>query len=461
MTQMRRNQKKRHPWRYGSIIVLILFIGTYLYKTTQYEHRFLPGTQVNGINIGKQSVDVANHTLEQALTQQAFEIQLDGQSWKTLSKQDLGIRTDFKPELQHQLEQQNHWAWPLAYVTPIGKKKLKNVDFDEQVLNKTLEQVSADLQKVNEKREPTENARIEKQNGEFVIIPEQNGNQLDIPIIQDTLKQAIVSGQSSLDISSLKKTPDITESSPEIKEGMQQIHNITTADYNYIINGQTVPIPKETLLDWIQFDQGTVSLDPNAVSNYVAQLGATYDTSSVPTSFQSTLRGTVSVPPGTYGWSIQTNAEAEQLTQDILSGEGMHRPPITQGSATPDQPLIGDTYIEVDLQNQHMWYYKNGALFLNTDVVTGKPSTPTPAGVFYVWNKERNTVLSGPTWRSPVDYWMPIDWTGVGIHDSNWQSAYGGNLWQTVGSHGCVNTPPSVVAQLFENTAVGTPVIVY
>lgn len=28
-------------------------------------------------------------------------------------------------------------------------------------------------------------------------------------------------------------------------------------------------------------------------------------------------------------------------------------------------------------------------------------------------------------------YWMPVDWTGVGIHDSDWQPAYGGDLWKT------------------------------
>jgi lipoprotein-anchoring transpeptidase ErfK/SrfK len=55
---------------------------------------------------------------------------------------------------------------------------------------------------------------------------------------------------------------------------------------------------------------------------------------------------------------------------------------------------------------------------------------------------------------------MPIDWTGVGSHDSNWQPAYGGELWKTVGSHGCVNTPPGVMAELFDMVEVGTPVIV-
>lgn len=112
-----------------------------------------------------------------------------------------------------------------------------------------------------------------------------------------------------------------------------------------------------------------------------------------------------------------------------------------------------------------MWYYKDGKLALETDIVSGKPNTPTPKGVFYVWNKERNATLrglneDGTKYASPVDYWMPIDWEGVGIHDSNWQPTYGGDWWKQNGSHGCINTPPNVMKTLYDMIEVGTPVIV-
>ncbi len=77
-----------------------------------------------------------------------------------------------------------------------------------------------------------------------------------------------------------------------------------------------------------------------------------------------------------------------------------------------------------------MWYYKDGQLVLETAIISGKPATPTPTGVFYVWNKEEDATLTGEDYASPVDYWMPIDWTGVGIHDSDWQTEYGGDLWK-------------------------------
>ena len=56
---------------------------------------------------------------------------------------------------------------------------------------------------------------------------------------------------------------------------------------------------------------------------------------------------------------------------------------------------------------------------------------------------------------------MPITWGGVGLHDATWQPAFGGTLYYTIGSHGCINLPYGVASSIFEAFGVGTPVIVY
>lgn len=156
---------------------------------------------------------------------------------------------------------------------------------------------------------------------------------------------------------------------------------------------------------------------------------------------------------------VLVNDEVNSLVADIRTKTNLQdREPKHEGSGYGVD--IGKTYVEVDLTNQHMWFYKDGVVALETDVVTGKPTTPTPPGAFYIWNREPNAILRGVDYETPVKYWMPIDWDGVGIHDSNWQSAYG-NLYLTVGSHGCINTPPGVMEKLFAIAPVGTPVLVF
>ncbi len=134
---------------------------------------------------------------------------------------------------------------------------------------------------------------------------------------------------------------------------------------------------------------------------------------------------------------------------------------ITVSSDMYDKSM-GDTYIEVSIEEQHLWYYKKGKLTLDTDVVTGNAdgSHDTPTGYFKVYQRARNTTLTGPGYSSFVEYWMAFS-GGCGIHDASWRSSFGGSIYKGDGSHGCVNTPIDKVKVLYEDTEIGTPVIVY
>lgn len=65
-----------------------------------------------------------------------------------------------------------------------------------------------------------------------------------------------------------------------------------------------------------------------------------------------------------------------------------------------------------------------------------------------------DTYLVGPTWNDHVEYWMPFD-DQIGLHDSSWRTEYGGDIYLTDGSHGCVNTPLDAIATIYNNITVG------
>ena len=242
----------------------------------------------------------------------------------------------------------------------------------------------------------------------------------------------------------------------------------------YDVNGNTVVIPQATLKSWLKVKtdaqgQQKLSVDQSKVKAYLADLNQKYATYGADVTFNSTKRGTQTVKDGIFGWSINTTADAANLSTNILKGASFTQKATIIGSGQSlKKGELGTTYVEVDKTNQHMWYYKDGKLQISTDVATGKPSggNTTPTGVFYVWNKQRNATLrgkndDGSNYASPVNYWMPIDYTGVGLHDASWQPKFGGDWYKTHGSHGCVNTPPATMKKLFEAVPVGTPVVVF
>lgn len=456
---------KRKSWLLVPLVLVLIIVSIYSYFAIIYQNKFLPNTTIGQIDVSQLSKKEAIKKIEDNVHQDSFVVLDNDKEWKTIPKQELGITFDVDKTVDNSWSKQNPWLWFMNYVNQPKNIPIIMTDYNKEALAKQATDLKTAVTTFNKERTPTKNAMIEMKDGTFQITNEIAGNTIDVDKFISAFESHVKDGESSIELESYVQKPTVLATDSKLKKELDDINKLTEVSATYLINGQEVAIPKETIASWLTTnDKGDVDLKQDLVKEYVTQLGQQYNTSTNPTKFNSTKRGEVSVPAGTYSWTIATDSETEQLTELILSGKGFtNRVPAYQGSTTPETALLSNTYIEVDLQEQHMWYYKDGKVVLDTPIISGKPSTPTPAGVFYVWNKKRDEILRGEDYASPVDYWMPIDWTGVGIHDSPWQNAnaYGGTSYTTVGSHGCINTPPNVCAKLFNMIDVGVPVVVF
>lgn len=84
----------------------------------------------------------------------------------------------------------------------------------------------------------------------------------------------------------------------------------------------------------------------------------------------------------------------------------------------------------------------------------------TPMGKFEIIEKVEDTYLTGADYRSHVNYWMKF-YRGCGLHDADWRSKFGGKIYETSGSHGCVNIPPEYADDVYEIVDIGTKVLVH
>ena len=124
---------------------------------------------------------------------------------------------------------------------------------------------------------------------------------------------------------------------------------------------------------------------------------------------------------------------------------------------------IQGKYIEVDISKQKLKIYKNEKKILETKVVTGlatDSNRKTVTGCFSVYSKERNRTLVGKEYKTPVKYWMPF-YKAYGMHDAYWRSKFGGKIYKSSGSHGCVNLPKEVAPKVYKKINVGTPVLIH
>ena len=140
------------------------------------------------------------------------------------------------------------------------------------------------------------------------------------------------------------------------------------------------------------------------------------------------------------------------------SGDIAVTPAVPVEETAASAPLL--TYIDISIDTQTLAYYVNGSPVLVTPCVTGSPGRSTPKGVFQINSCIPGKRLKGATWNVWVDRWMRFC-GNCGIHDAKWRKSFGGEIYKTNGSHGCVNIPHDQALLLYSMVGVGTPVIVH
>lgn len=297
---------------------------------------------------------------------------------------------------------------------------------------------------------------------------------LDGEMARDCIAKAIESGERRIDLDEagcyVKK--DYTDKMRETITLFKELNKLQDCDIKMLFTREVEVTPSVTC-NWIKLDEtgnfyrdedGKLCLDEDRVKEYVEKLAQEFDTINRPRTFRAHNGRTVTINSNTYGNQIDQKAEFDFLMEAVASSyKGSHEPNYkikAYGDGTGDD--IGNTFIEVDMTAQTLYYYRNGSLAIETPVVTGNTrlGRGTPEKVCYVYFKQRNRVLRGEDYATPVSYWIAVN-GHIGIHDASWRSKFGGDIYKTNGSHGCINTPTKAVSELYDMVEIGTPVLIY
>lgn len=262
----------------------------------------------------------------------------------------------------------------------------------------------------------------------------------------------------------------VTASSEELLSRLSEL-NTNIEKYNntsitYLFGDVTETIDSATINSWMVISGDKVEIDSDKVRAYIESLASEYNTIYVPRSFYTSNGQTVTISNNEYGFRIDQDAEFEQLCADLQSGTTIQRSPIyeKEGLSRNGTDDLNGSYIEVSLEQQHLWLYKNGVLVTDTDVISGLPTEDraTYTGAYAIAYKASPFTLSSDIYgyEVPVTYWMPFVY-GQGLHDADWQPEFGGDVYKTNGSHGCINLPPDQAEVIYNAIDGGYPIILY
>lgn len=471
-------KKKHKALRVTGMIAAMVLVAAgcaYAGVSYYYTNHFFEGTTINGINSSNKTAYEVEQEIASKMADYSIEIKARDQEAQTITGSDIDYHYISSGEILNLLKEQKPYEWVKGFFEKTTYTAKEETAFDKTKLENEVKSLNC-AQKENQVA--PENAYVSFNNYEFTIVPETAGSELKVKEAYQMISEAISSDDAEVDLGSNPDayvTADITSDSADLQATVDAYNNFAKASITYTFGDETVTLDGNTIKDWLQFDEkGQLIWDDNSfqqhVAEYVAQLAATYDTVGTEREFQATSGRTVYVSSSIYGWKIDQAAEAAQLSQEIQSGTQTTREPIYAQTANAyGVNDLGNTYIEVDLSEQHMYYYQDGADIFESDFVSGNMSyadRQTHAGIFTLYYKKSPDVLKGGQkgtanyYEQPVQYWMPFD-GGIGFHDANWRDDFGGDIYLTSGSHGCINLPPENAAVLYDLIQYDVPIVCF
>lgn len=441
-----------------TVLIVIFAILATMYSTKAFQYK----TYINGIECSFLNIESAVDKLERKMNSAKLTLIFADNKQYTCLGTYFEIKVNNKEELENTLFKQKE--------EDTNTQKTYNItelySINEQKVKEYLSSLGVFKMEMNE----PQNAYLEFDGKNSVIIkPEKYGNKLNLEDAYNFMISELKKGETTIDFRKITDIePNIKASDKELISQRDYINSILKTTITYKLHdGNTYKLDANTMKDWIyRDDEGNYSMDLDKnITEFVNNLNKKASYLITSTKFNATGKGEISISFGrkTYA-TVNKDKEIERIKEQLKKGESAEFE-VTY-NPLPDYKNI-KTYVELDLSRQRVWMYVNGKCILNTPCVTGNVAGgyATPRGIYYLTYKTTNTTLEGynsdgSKYSSPVTFWMPFN-GGIGFHDASWRSYFGGNIYMTNGSHGCVNLPYSAAKTLYNNINTSVPIILY
>ena len=443
------------------IVLALAYVAAAFYMT---EH-FFPFTKINGVDVSLMNVDRAKSALESSIRNYKLGIEDPRYDTEYVDVSAAGIEVKSLEAVDSLREAQNPCLWGTSLYSPEEYTVEDMFEADRDGLFEAVSELSS--VKAGRGNRPI-NAYVyyDMDKGQFEIKAERYGEYIDPEVLTDVLLTTAARHGEVHNIPEMGgyAQPKVLKTDEKLSSDRDALNGYLDAEITYDLGSKSFTLDKGMYHDWLYVrDDGVVDLSEMKLRNYVESMAAKYDTYGDERNITTSYGTTVTLKSKNYGWKIDQLSEMERVSNDILDHHVVTRDfEYEQVAASHDNVDLGNSYVEINLTRQHLFLYKDGVRLLDTDVVTGNLRTgcKTPGGIYKINFMNRDRYLTGDTYRTFVHYWMPFN-KGIGLHDATWRSQFGGEIYKTSGSHGCVNMPLEMAQAVYEAVEPGYMVICY
>lgn len=447
-----------------SVILIVLIGGTITYQAKHFNK----GISIDGVDVGGLTAEQAAKKLQQAKF--TNNVYLDGKLFVQGKASSSNYNKSDNEKIKQALKDQ-------FTVFPMHKDKnfsilKQNNQYRTSELKNAVEQK---LNNENQSRKPSQDAYAELSDGQVKVINAQQGDRYNV---KQMMKQ--YNKQLNNDSIKLKAVIDkpLSETSQKVQNEKSKLEKLANATVDYKVENQIYQLKASDMINSAKYKNGKYEIDSQNLKNKIDQINNEKATLNKKFKFKTTSGKEIEVQGKTYGWALSTNLAEKSIinafkngtkelnAENDIYGVGYNENGTGYGVTSNDG--IGDTYAELSLSDQHAWFYKDGKLVADVDVVTGdvKTKAETPKGVYYIMYKESPSTLKGThpdgsKYECKVTYWAQFTNDGCGFHDASWRTNWAKDAYLTEGSNGCANIKPAEMKKAYDALSVNEPVIVY
>ncbi|MCH4191510.1 MAG: L,D-transpeptidase/peptidoglycan binding protein [Butyrivibrio sp.] len=439
-------------------VLAVIYIGFSLFFMNHFQFH----TMLNDQNVSMKT----EKEIEKQLSSEAenYQITITGRNdlKATISAKEISLQPVFDGKIEQLQKSANAFAWPVSLFVTRTYQNDSVADYSEDELSQKISGLAFwDASNVTAPADAT----YAYQNGSYQIVPEVEGTTLNREQTVKAITSAVggMEEELSLEDAGCYQAPAVRKDDENLKKTVAGLNQFVGTTITFAFGDQTEVLNGDLIKDWLTVSGTDVKLNEDQVKAYVKTLAQKYDTFGSSRSFHTASGKDITVNGGDYGWWMDRDSTTKAIIQALTAQKSGAMTPVYYATAavygTPD---YGNSYVEVDLDAQHVYVYKDGKQVVSTDCVSGKAVVGhgTPDGTYSITYKEKDATLVGENYSSPVKFWMPFN-GNIGLHDASWRSSFGGTIYVNGGSHGCINLPSKKAGEIFAAVEKGEAVVVH
>lgn len=459
-----KNNKKKRIIVLSSILAILVI--AYIVGVVYYGKHFSNNTYLNGYDISNMTVDEVEAMLHQNVLDVYSMDVVFKNGVETISVGDGNMYVVPSTPIATIKTQQNPFMWLFNINAKTEFEVSYSPHYDEEVMTAYIDTFDA---MKTENMTPSEDAYVKFQEGEAVIIDDITGTIVDRDLVISSIMEALDSYEKTVNIDEkgCYVPADIRSDSPSILTAYDNATEYLSIEASYeFCEDYTYTLTPEELASMAYIgDDGQVKISKTNAKLFIDKFAERFSTVQEDRKFKTHNGDLILVEGGKwYGWIINAEEEFLEFYDLIVTKKSFTKEPVCdrRGYSYSELNDIGDTYIEIDLTQQHVYVYIDGYLETHSRCVTGDINSghKTPGGVYSITYMALDVVLTGADYESPVTFWMPFN-GGIGLHDATWRASFDDDTYTYDGSHGCINLPWENARDIFYMVESGMPVICY